>query len=130
VTGERRTREDQREPILGVGDVSNHTIDPGVGSRYEWLLNQSDTSIVEDPHAVVLVRRNDIDRIHAVRPCRPCRTLLSVPAGARRSSKHFDLSQDRAALPFCGQGLAIAGGDLVDTLIGVMLLASLVAQVL
>src|SRR6516165_4553405 len=69
VTGERRTGEEQREPILGVGDVSNHTIDPGVGSRYEWLLNQSDTSIVEDPHAVVLARRNDIDRIHAVRPC-------------------------------------------------------------
>ena len=44
MTGERRTGEDQREPILGVGDVSNHTIDPGVGSRYEWLLNQSRAS--------------------------------------------------------------------------------------
>jgi hypothetical protein len=37
--------------------------------RYEGLLHQSDASIIEDPHAVVLVGPNDIDRIHAVRPC-------------------------------------------------------------
>ena len=55
--------------ILRVGDVSNDTIDQGVGSRYEGLLHQSDASIIEDSHAVVLVGPNDIDRIHAVRPC-------------------------------------------------------------
>jgi hypothetical protein len=32
-------------------------------------LHQSDASIIEDPHAVVLVGRNNIDGIHAVRPC-------------------------------------------------------------
>jgi hypothetical protein len=31
-------------------------------------LHKSDASIIEDPHAVVLVGRNNIDRIHAVRP--------------------------------------------------------------
>jgi hypothetical protein len=40
-----------------------------VGSRYEGLLHQCDASIIEDPHAVVLVGPNHIDRIHAVRPC-------------------------------------------------------------
>ena len=70
MTGKRRTGEDQRESVLRVGDVSNGTIDPGVGSGDEGLLHQSDASIIEDPHAVVLVRRNDIDRIHAVRPSR------------------------------------------------------------
>jgi len=69
VTGKRRTREDQRESILCVGNVSNDTIDPGVGSGDEGLLHQSDASIIEDPHAVVLVRRDNIDGIHAVRPC-------------------------------------------------------------
>jgi hypothetical protein len=67
VIGKGRTGEDQREAILRVGDVSNDTIDPGVGSGYEGLLHQSDASIIEDPHAVVLVGRNNIDRIHAVR---------------------------------------------------------------
>jgi class 3 adenylate cyclase len=43
------------EPFLGVGDVGNDTIDPGVSSRDEGLLHQSDASIIEDPHPVVLV---------------------------------------------------------------------------
>ena len=50
-----RTGEDQREPVPRVGDVSNNTIDPGVGPGDEGLLHQSDASIIEDPHAVVLV---------------------------------------------------------------------------
>jgi hypothetical protein len=65
VTGKRGAREDQRESILGVGNVGHDTIDPGVGSGDEGLLHQSDASIIEDPYAVVLVGRNDIDRIHA-----------------------------------------------------------------
>src|SRR6516165_8956114 len=69
VTGKRRTREDQRKSVLRVGDVSNYTINPGVGSGDERLLHQSDASIIEDPHAVILVRQNDIDLIHAIRPC-------------------------------------------------------------
>ena len=55
VTGKRRTREDQGEPILRVGDVSNNAIDPGVGSGDEGLLHQSDASIIEDPHTVALI---------------------------------------------------------------------------
>jgi hypothetical protein len=35
----------------------------------QGLLHQSNASIIEDPHAVVLVGRKDIDRIHAVQPC-------------------------------------------------------------
>jgi len=66
MTGKRRTGEDQRESVLRVGDVSNDTIDPGVGSRNEGLLGQADASIIEDPHAMVLVRRNYINCIHAV----------------------------------------------------------------
>jgi hypothetical protein len=44
-------------------------------SRRHWesaadhCSHASDASIIEDPHAVVLVGPNDIDRIHAVRPC-------------------------------------------------------------
>ena len=55
MTGKRRTGKAQRESILRVGDISNDTIHPGVGSGDEGLLHQSDASIIEDPHAVVLI---------------------------------------------------------------------------
>jgi len=70
VTGKRRTGEDQRESFLRIGDLGDNTIDPGVGPRNEGLLHQSDASIIEDPHAVVLVWRNDIDLIHTDLTCR------------------------------------------------------------
>jgi len=56
VTGKRRAGKDQYEPYLSVGDVTNDTINPGVGSRDEGLLHQSDAGIIEDPHAVMFVR--------------------------------------------------------------------------
>jgi hypothetical protein len=56
VTRKRRTGEDQREPVLRVRDVSNNTINPGIGAGDEGLLHQSNASIIENPHAMVIVR--------------------------------------------------------------------------
>jgi hypothetical protein len=44
-----------REFFLGIGNVGNDMIDPGVSSRAEGFLHQSDASIIENPHAMVLV---------------------------------------------------------------------------
>jgi hypothetical protein len=64
----------------------------------------------------------------ALSRCRPCRILLSVPAGTRR------WTQDRAALPFCGQPSvllpAAAPLTFAITLIGVVVVAMLLARVL
>jgi hypothetical protein len=54
-------------------------------------LRQSDASIIEDPHAVVLVGRNDIDRIHAVWPRGSplLSSLLSSDRGRRAQNPTF-----------------------------------------
>ena len=86
VTGERRTGEDQREPILGVGDVSNHTIDPGVGSRYEWLLNQSRASSkTHTPWCLY----GEMTLIAFMRFARAAAPLLSSDGGRRTQNSSF-----------------------------------------
>jgi hypothetical protein len=56
--------KDESEPSLSVGDVSHHTVDPSVGASDKRLLRQPNARIVKDPLAVVLIRRNNVDRIH------------------------------------------------------------------
>ena len=62
--------KDESEPSLSIGDVSHHTVDPSVGASDKRLLRQPNARIVKDPLAVVLIRRNNVDRIHPgfVRP--------------------------------------------------------------
>jgi hypothetical protein len=55
MTGKRSAGEDQREPLLRVRNVGNDTIDPGIGSSDEGLLQKSDASIIEDPRSLVFV---------------------------------------------------------------------------
>src|SRR5262249_38277883 len=59
-----RAGKDQRETMLGIGNVSHHTVDPGVGAGNKRFLRQTNAHIVKHPLAVVLVRRNQVDRIH------------------------------------------------------------------
>ena len=64
MAGERRGRKDHRKAALGVGDVGNDTINPRIRPSDEGLLVQSYARVIEDPHAVMFVRRDDVDRIH------------------------------------------------------------------
>ena len=59
--------KDESEPSLSIGDVSHHAVDPGVGASDKRLLRQPNPRIVKDPLAVVLIRRNNVDRIHPLR---------------------------------------------------------------
>jgi len=64
VTWEGRGREDHRKSVLGIWNVGHNAIDHRVCASDEWLLDQSHARIVEDPHAEVLVRGNNVDCIH------------------------------------------------------------------
>jgi hypothetical protein len=52
----RSTGENERETLLGVGNIGNHTIDPGVGCGDEWFLHQADAGVIEDPRDVCKVK--------------------------------------------------------------------------
>jgi len=61
---ERRAGKNQRKAALGILDVGNDTINPGIRPGDERLLVQTNARVIEDPHALVFVRRDDVDRIH------------------------------------------------------------------
>jgi hypothetical protein len=73
--GKRCAGKDQSEPTLGTRDIGHHTINPSIGAGNKRLLRQSNPRVVEYPLAVVLIWRNNVDRIHLefLRPmvCRP-----------------------------------------------------------
>ena len=71
MTVKRRARKNERETLLGLGNVSSYPVNPGVGSSNEWFLHQSDPRVVEDSGPVMLVGRNNVDRIHVVGSAAP-----------------------------------------------------------
>jgi hypothetical protein len=70
--------------IVKLRDIGNHSIDHGIGSGDERLLNQSDARIIKHPHAVMLVWRNNINRVHVSHPgdgdVDQCARLVAITA--------------------------------------------------
>jgi hypothetical protein len=64
VTGEGRGREYQREAMLRVRNTGDHTIDHRVSPRDKRLLVQAKAWVVEDSHAMIPVRRDNVDGVH------------------------------------------------------------------
>ena len=62
--GEGRGREDQREALFSLRDISNNTINHRIRASDEGLLNQANTRVIEDLHAEVLVRGDYVDCVH------------------------------------------------------------------
>ena len=54
--------------IRCIGDVGDHPINHRVSAGDERLLVQAHARIVEDPHAELLIRRNDVDGVHVADP--------------------------------------------------------------
>jgi hypothetical protein len=64
MAGEGSAGEDQSKALVGVRNVRDDAINHRVSASDKGLLNQADAQIVEDPHAVVLVRGDDVDSVH------------------------------------------------------------------
>ena len=71
--GKRCAGKDQSEASLGIGDLGHYTINPSIGAGNKRLLRQSNPRVVKDPLAVVLIWRNNVDRIHLGLDSWPCR---------------------------------------------------------
>jgi hypothetical protein len=52
------------KPCSAFGYVGHYPVDHGVGTGDERFLNQTHTWVIKDPHAVPLVRGDNIDRDH------------------------------------------------------------------
>jgi hypothetical protein len=71
VPGERRAGKDQREATFGIRDISSYAVDHGIGAGDKWLLNQSNAWVIKHPHAMMLIRGDDVDGVHSKKPyCR------------------------------------------------------------
>lgn len=58
MTGEKRCGEYQRETMLCVRNIGDHAINHRIRRRDKRLLVEPDARIVEDPHAMMFVRRS------------------------------------------------------------------------
>ena len=59
-----RAGEHECEAPISIRYISNDTINHRVGASDERLLRQADARIVENPHAMILVRGDDVDCVH------------------------------------------------------------------
>ena len=84
MTGEGRRGEYQPEATISVGDVRDHAIDHRDSAGDERLLAQAHARIVEDPHAEMLVWRNDVDGVHGD-PCARTKRNPDQSKGGRLS---------------------------------------------
>ena len=80
----RDARVYQPEATISVGDVRDHAIDHRVSAGDERLFAQAHARIVEDPHAEMLVWRNDVDGVHGD-PCARTKETPISPKGGRLS---------------------------------------------
>jgi hypothetical protein len=49
---------------MGVRNIRDSSIDENVSTAHEGFLDESDTGIIEDPHAEVLIWCDDVNGVH------------------------------------------------------------------
>src|SRR5262249_57673700 len=84
------------EALVCVWNVGNDTIDHYAGARHKRLLHETYVRIIKDPHAQMLIGRDDVDHIHepllrtgrsSTSPCNrinSSRCSNTAPASSRR----------------------------------------------
>src|SRR5439155_2210282 len=95
---ERRCCKDHCETLLSMRNLRDRAINHLVCSRNKGLLNQSHTGIVEDPHAEMLVRSDDVDCVHT-RESRACRFRSLRRGIGNHDARHGSQAESAMGFP-------------------------------
>jgi hypothetical protein len=66
MTREGSGRKDHCKTLVRVWDIGHYAINHSVSASHERLLHLADARVVEDPHAVMVVRGDDVDCVHGI----------------------------------------------------------------